>query len=474
MGGWLLLALLAGACRQATVFSSLPLETCQLSEPGGNTRIAAQCGRLSVPENRDAAGGRRIDLFVAVLRASGSAQNPDPVFLLAGGPGGAITHEYPQLAPVFARMNFKRDLVLVDQRGTGMSHPLDCPRARPDSDEGGTALEERLGACLAQLDADPRYYRTYDAIRDLDEVRARLGYSTINLYGGSYGTRVALAYARAFPDHTRSMILDGVVAFERPLGSSLAVDAQRALDRLFARCATDAGCLRAFPDLPGDLAALGRHLEVPARVVVSHPTTGESTTVHLSRRLAASTLRFLTYTSETSSLLPLLLHTAAAGELRPLAAQSLLLDEALAFSEGMHYSVICSEDFPYIGSVDERGSYIGGWVGDQYRHGCAVWPRGDLPAGFETPVRSEVPALLLSGELDPVTPPASAETALRTLSRARHIVMEGEAHGILHRACVAQIVSAFLETGDPSKADMTCLAGHRPLPFFTSFKGPEQ
>lgn len=461
------------ACTRKTPRASLTLARCHLSAPSGAERIAAECGTLSVPENTDQPSGRRLDLFVAVLRATGSPVANDPVFLIAGGPGGSITREFPKVAGVFGRLNVHRDLVLVDQRGTGRSHPLSCDQPKSGLDEDAQQLEQRLAACVKDLDADLRYYGTHDAILDLDRVRAALGYERINLYGGSYGTRVALAYARAYPTRLRAMVLDGVVPFGVALGPNMAQDAQRALDGLFDRCRSEPSCQQAFPDLIADLRRLLARLESRIPVSLMHPATAEPVTVMLSRRIAAGTIRMLSYTSETAALLPLLVHEAAAGNLAPLAGQALLAERLLELNEGMHFSVICSEDYPFFGDVDDGGSYLAGMAGSDYRVVCADWPRASLPSSFFEPVHSDAPTLLLSGALDPVTPPANAERARATLPHSRHLILQGEAHGIMHRGCVSQIVSTFFDELQVESLAVGCLAGHRPLPFFTSFKGPQ-
>lgn len=465
--------LVPAACARKASRSSLALTRCHLSAPSGAERIAAECGTLSVPEDVAQPAGRRLELFVAVLRATGSPVAADPVFLIAGGPGGSITREFPKTASVFGRLNVHRDLVLVDQRGTGRSHPLGCVKPSSGIDEDALQLSQRLQSCVKSLDADLRHYGTSDAILDLDRVRAALGYERINLYGGSYGTRVALAYARAYPTRLRAMILDGVVPFGVALGPSMARDAQRSLDGLFERCQSDSGCRQAFPDLAADLRKLLTRLESKVPVTLTHPSTAEPVTIMLSRRIAAGTIRMLSYTSETAALVPLLVHEAAAGNLAPLVAQALLAERLLELNEGMHFSVICSEDYPFFEDVDDGGTYLEGMAASDYRVACANWPRAVVPPSFREPVHSQAPTLLLSGALDPVTPPANAEHARVTLPRSRHLILPGEAHGIMHRGCVNQIASAFLDGLKVEELDVRCLVGNRPLPFFTSFKGPQ-
>jgi pimeloyl-ACP methyl ester carboxylesterase len=473
----LALAALAACHRGAPPARRIALAPCQLSVAGKPERAQARCGRRRVPEDRGRPGGRMIDLFVAVVPAQSSRVAPDPLFLIAGGPGQGLSAEYPRMAPLFARLNQRRDLVLVDQRGTGRSAPLDCPKPAV-LDESPAQMAARLKACLAGFQADVRQYGTATAMDDLDEVRAALGYERINLYGGSYGTRAALAYLRQHPAHLRAVVVDGVAPPGWLVGPDVAPDAQRALDLHFARCARDPACAAAFPALPAAFRALLARLErAPVTVTIPHPVTAEPTTVTLTRALFASVVRVLSYSSEAATLLPLLIHSAnASGDVRPLAAVALQLDDLVTLSEGMHMSIICSEDLPFADLAAARarsaGTYLGTAVIDAYADVCRFWPRAPLPPGFHDPVTGDVPVLALSGEVDPVTPPANGAAACRSLGRCAHAVVPGEAHGNVSRGCVPGLVADFLDRGSPSGLDLGCLAGHRPLAFFTSFRGP--
>ncbi len=380
---------------------------------------------------------------------------------------------------LFARLNDRRDLVLVDQRGTGRSAPLECPRPAI-LDESPTQMAARMRACLAELEtrADLRQYGTAVAMLDLEDVRAALGYERINLYGGSYGSRAALTYLRQHPDRVRAVVLDGVAPPPWLIGPDVAPDAQRALDLHFARCAREPACAAAFPGLPEAFRALLARLErEPATVTVPHPVTAEATTVTLTRSLLASIVRVLSYSSETASLLPLLLHSAhRTGDLKPLAAQALQLEDLLSLAEGMHMSVLCAEDLPFVDLAAARQRAAGTYVGDAfitaYDEVCRFWPRAALPPGDREPVTSAAPVLVLSGEVDPVTPPRNGAAAMQTLRNAAHVVLPGEAHGIVYRGCVQRLVADFLDRGATAGLDTGCIAGHRPLAFFTSFRGP--
>lgn len=489
---------------------SIAFEPCHLAAPGLSERLAAECGSLQVPEDPTRPDGRAIDLRIAVLPAVSRRPESDPLFFLAGGPGQAATEAYPALAAAFQRINQYRDIVLVDQRGTGGSHKLMCGTATPDATRtatpdatatpggstasSGTAeinhvledgvdvqeIQSQARECLDRLDADPRQYTTTIAMADLDRVRAALGYERINLYGVSYGTRAALEYARRYPEQVRSMVLDGVLAPEVALGATAARDAGRAMDLILSRCAEDEACGAAFPNVRADFAALQAELKrAPMAVAFTDPTTGTPMSTTLDWPKAATAFRFLSYSPETAALIPLLVDTTY--RLRnpvPLAAQFNRITESLSdeISDGMHHSVVCAEDEPFFDAAeiarDNRGAYLGDQVTEALAAACAVWPRGKVPADFKAAVESEIPTLLLSGEADPVTPPEYADRVARTLPAGRHITVPAFGHGVATRGCVRRMINAFVETADAAGLTVDCVGDIEAVPFFRSFNGP--
>lgn len=453
---------------------TIALAPCQLSAPGVVQRLAAECATVQVFEDRAAATGRTIDLQVAVVPAVSRSAAPDPLFILTGGPGQAATESYVLLAPAFQAINQERDIVLVDQRGTGRSSPLDCPTDQQTDQQAEP--RDAAAACLAALEADPRYYTTSRAVDDLDQVRAALGYEQINLYGVSYGTRAALTYLQRYGARVRAAILDGVVPQDQPLGLYVARDAQRALDMALERCAADPDCRAAFPDLRADLERLLEQLERDAPTVrIPDPVSAQPTEILLTRAVAAQTIRLLSYAPETVALLPLLIHSAAEGDLAPLAAQARIAGDTLSesISVGLNLAVLCSEDTPFIDPPAAAqagvGSYLGDGPLDQQIGACADWPRGAVPADFKRPVASEVPVLLLSGEADPVTPPANAGQVARSLPNSLSLVAPGMGHNVIARGCIPRLANRFLDQASPRDLPTDCLNQIAPLPFFTNW-----
>jgi pimeloyl-ACP methyl ester carboxylesterase len=375
----------------------------------------------------------------------------------------------------------RHDVLLVDQRGTGDSLPLDCPVPTdllvvPDRES--TQADAR--ACLENLPADPRLFTTSVAVRDLDRVREALGYERLHLYGASYGTRVAQHYLRRYPEHTGVVILDGVVPAGRPLGPRLAINAQIALDRTLARCESDPECARRFPDLSGQLRVLSaRVAEAPIALTLAHPLTAEPVEYRLGPLELATALRLLSYAPESSALLPLLIDEAARGRPEPMALQSLMAAESIAgtLSLGMHNAVVCTEDLPWVvpGSVDRaalEATYLGTIQYDSLADLCEVWPAGVMDPDLQAPVRSDHPVLLLSGELDPVTPPAWAEEAMGGLSNSRHIVAPGQGHGAAIRGCLPRLMADFVDGERFEGVDFGCVERLRAPPFLLNFSGP--
>ncbi len=440
----------------------------------------AECTTLEVFENRALGEGRSISLNIAVLPALGLKVQPDPLFVLAGGPGQAATDLAELVDEFMRRIRRERDIVLVDQRGTGDSNPLDCEFV--DSDSLHFLPEDRfldpLRDCLASFDADTRFYTTPVAMDDLDDVRAALGYDRINLWGGSYGTRAALVYLRRHEEHVRSVILDGLAPTSIKLPLSFGQDGNRALDMMLDDCATSPDCGPAFAGVREKLYSLLARLDrEPVRTRIQHPRTGEWIEVPVTRNAVALLVRAALYSAELSALLPLVIERAHEGDFGPLAAMSdpwTDLDKAM--SVGMLFSVICSEDIPGLSDADRRElsgePFLGSAVVDVWSKVCGFWPRGEVPAGYYDPTVSDKPVLVLSGELDPVTPPRWGEEVVQHLENGRHVVVPGVGHGTLVAGCVPKLMAKFIDQGSAKDLDVECVKKLRRPPFFSSFTGP--
>jgi len=473
-------ALAAASCTTEPATSAIDrLHECAIEEgPSG-----AYCGTLAVPENRATGEGRQIALKIVVAPALRRDAAPDPLFILEGGPGaGAATLAGSRLG-MFRRFRTDRDLVFVDQRGTGDSNRLGCDPTAEELDEVATNDERslaRIRACLAALDADPRLYTTPIAMDDLDDVRRFLGYDRINLWGGSYGTRAALVYLRQHEARVRSVVLDGVAPQDMRLPLHTARDAQRALDRLLADCAADAACAAAFPTLAADTQALFARLAAGATIVTGvHPRTGRPISLPLTRRDAALVVFRALYIPEVASLLPRVLSEASAGNYQGLLALAFMSapeGDKRDMAIGMHLSVVCAEDIPRITPADRVDADAGGFLGaamfDAQYAACAFWPKGEVPDSYYAPIASAKPVLILSGADDPVTPPTWGDHVAPHLPNSKHIVVPGAGHITLTRGCVPSIVERFLRDARVDGLDATCTDALTRPPFFVTPTGP--
>jgi pimeloyl-ACP methyl ester carboxylesterase len=460
----------------------LPTIECRLEHPLHLTSFAARCGTLRVPIDREHPKVGFIDLKVAVVPALNRRSTAPPLFLLAGGPGQSAMQVYVSLSSAFARINRNHAIVLLDQRGTGRSSQQSCtyPEDWQEPDDPMPALRKATVECLAKLGPNARFYTTSIAVRDLDEMRIALGFDQIDLYGGSYGTRVAELYMRRYPAHVHAVILDGVTYPQQAIGAETPQDGERALNLIVARCMQAPDCAATYPQLPDDLSNLLRQFgPQKVKVTIDDPNSGLPLEIEFNRRILNAALRMLSYSSMQASLLPALIHEAAHGKLRPLAAQSVMNMRQISdqLANGMQYSVICSEDEPLLagGGVDRAAmakTYQGTDMLDGLHEICKLWPRGPVDADLHAALHSEIPTLLLSGEADPVTPPLDAELAAAGLTHHRHLILKGEGHGQLPTGCVPIIAADFLDDAAPDKLDASCLDRHTPEPFFLSMTGP--
>ena len=477
-------ATLAGAAG-AGAQTPIELNECRLDA----VSVPARCGSLTVFEDRASGEGRTLDLKIVVIPAVSDDAEPDPLFFLAGGPGQAATDLAGPVLPLFADIRRTRDLVFVDQRGTGGSGRMRCAFFESDSEEQavGESLQfdslpiDGLRDCLQEVEraADPRQYTTPVAMDDLDDVRAALGYERINLYGGSYGTRAGLVYMRRHPERVRTAVLDGLAPVAMRLPSNMNADAHRALDRLFADCAADPGCREVFPDLPELFAAVVEELEAnPRRLETTHPRTGEPFKLTVSGTGFAGGLRGVLYSPTLASLVPWTIARAAAGDFAPFLAQvAPVLDSGEGINLGMLFSVICAEDVSRFSTGEAERLAKAGTLGrlsiEVMTGACTVWPAAELPESYFEPVRSDAPALLLSGDLDPVTPPRWGEAVMDGLTNARHVVAPGAGHGVLQRGCTRDVVADFVEAGTHAGLDVSCIEQLRRPPFLLSPAGTD-
>lgn len=447
--------------------AALQLAPCQLA----GTVEEARCGTLEVWENREARSGRRIPIKVVVFPAKAPKPAPDPLFIIAGGPGQSATEFAAVLIQDFAFAHAARDIVFVDQRGTGGSNALHCSLGESFNEiiqsvaVGVDADLAAVAKCRDELErrADLRLYTTPLAVDDLDEVRAALGYERINLFGASYGTRLALVYMRQFPRRVRAAILRAVAAVNLKLPMTVVADSERALNRLLGGCDVDSACRKAYPALEQSLKdVIARLRRDPVVVRTTDPRTAASHDVRIDDQVFGTTIFFLLFTTEWSKDIPRIIHAAAIGDFTPLAAMlPLNVLTAAPVHWGMRRSVLCSEDVTLTTEDEVRRASDASVVGDASNLGllasCGEWPTATLPRSYFEPIQSNVPVLAISGVEDPVLPPHRAEAALRTLPNATHLVVPGTAHGPNFPGCTRVLAAEFLEAASGKDLDSACV-----------------
>lgn len=486
MPSWLQIGAAAAAVAVPPAAAPIALAPCQLAAAEGRIEVAAQCGTLSVPVDWGAPDGEQLALAVAVVPSLAEQPLPDPLVMIAGGPGQAASEAFAMTQGAFRQILSERDVLLLDQRGTGASAPLNCANV-DDLGPGGPAADDEDGwiaawidaavACLDDMPHDPRFFTTSVAVRDLDAVRAALGYAQLNIYGVSYGTRVAQHYLRRYPERVRTLILDGAVPPTLALGLEVAPASQAALAALFERCRTEPACHAAFPQLERQFAELLERLGTsPTEATFNHPRTGEATTVPLNRYAVAGVTRFMVYSPRTAALWPPAIAAAHAGDYDALAALASFIPESIGtLATGLNYVVLCTEDVPYWGEVDwaaQAATYMGTAFATVLEGVCQRWPAGVMDSDFKEPLASDAPALLLSGELDPITPPRYGELAAEGLASAVHLVGRGQGHGMVVLPCMQRIMADFVAEAATADLDLSCVERIEPAPLFASKLGP--
>jgi len=403
--------------------------------PCSVTGEPAQCGSISVPENHRDPHGRQLALGLIVLSGNSRGERREPIFLLAGGPGQAATSLQAWAATVFQTVRRARDIVLIDQRGSSGTNRLGCAFA-----SGTFFVPADADRCVARLSqkATLSLYGTESFIEDLELVRSTLGYSRIVLYGASYGTRAAYAYARRYPKSVRAVVLVAPAPVSMPVLDSFGEDGRRSLDAIVTDCLADRACSQAFPHLKTDVEHFRATITDPFRVLG---------------------LQFLQYSGATAVHIPSIISKAASGNLAPLDSAIAGFREQLAgqLALGLHLTIICAEDLSF-GATGEASTARQEYVG-----ACRGWPRAAVSPTFRDAVRLSVPALILVGEWDPVTSPRWARVAADQFSPSQLVILPKAGHLLDgFEACMGALIAGFLDRG---AADTSCVTTVRRPPY---------
>ena len=426
----------------------------------------AKCGSYEVYENRLTRRGRKITLKIVIIPADSNDRLPDPVIYIAGGPGASATASAAGVANTLAQIRQHRDLVFLDQRGTGGSHPLNCnlyKQSDLSSYFGDVFPPDDVRKCRETLerDADLTLYTTLSAVDDLDDVREALGYHTVNLFGASYGTRLALVYLKRHADHVRTVTLQGVSPTNEFVPRNFPQSAERALEGILGECDANEACHKAFPNLRNEASQVFEKLRIG-----SVPLSLRNVNVVLTHDQAVEGIRFMLYAPGTASRIPLILHQASQGEFTPILQASLAYRRQVlpGVSLGLYFSITCAEDIPWIkpgeGARLARDTFLGEASLRQLRAACRMWPRARVPNDYRKPTKSSSPVFVLTGEWDPVTPPTNGDATARYLSDSLHVVVPHGAHdfGDLEGIqCLLDLETEFVERGSIKGLDTSCV-----------------
>lgn len=461
--------------------SGITFKPCQLTDTNSSNILYAECSIWHQPLDHEKPFGKTIELFVTKISSTAVDPPKNALTLINGGPGGSSIDLLVNFAPILQKISQQMDIIVLDQRGTGRSTALDCNNLSADTDPRKVDLARETKRCLDSLAFSPVNFTTSVAIIDLENLRIAMGYEAWDIYGTSYGTRVALQYLKRYETSVRTLTLDGVLPPSISMGSNIAVTSDSALQSLFRNCSLDADCTKAFPKLAADFSGLSIYLkENNITLNLRHPITNEPTTTSVNFDDLALTIRLSLYSPEMSSLLPLTIHAAFnEKDYTSIAASALAFEEALrdGMSYGMHNAVMCTEDIPFHEpdknpASQDREPYLGNEFLSSMQTICSVWPEGKIDDDFKLPVVSQVPTLILSGENDPVTPPAYGDLLLDGLANSSHLVGQHQGHGIVHRGCFSRIFSDFLSTAKVSNLKPTCIKYLPRTPFFINSLGP--
>lgn len=465
--------------------SSTLLTPCEIPSAKEGEKDKVLCGTYPVFENRKLKSGRKISLKIIVYPATGAEKSPDPFFYIPGGPGSSATEDAPYVVGEYAKIREHRDLVFLDQRGTGGSNPLNCDFFNPSDPQsflGYWFPLDQVRKCRQHLEAqaDLRLYVTSMAMDDLDEVRAALGYQKINIIGTSYGTRATQEYLKRYSKNVRAAILHGVSPANQLMPRDFPQHTERAINGVIDECLANTDCRTAFPNLRAEVkTVLETLLRGSVEVDVKFPEESKETTrVKLSRDLAAEAVRYMLYSPGRANRLPLFIHAAAQGNFVPLAESALYFrrDIVATGANGMYLSVTCAEDLPWIkkgvGESNGKNTFLGDYRLIQQREACNLWVRSEIPKDYAEPARSDVPVFIVTGQWDPVTPPIYGETVAKYLPNSLNIVVPSGGHGfggLEGIDCISKLTNDFIYQGTVKGLDTSCVQKIRRRGFMLKF-----
>jgi pimeloyl-ACP methyl ester carboxylesterase len=454
----------------------LKIDPCYIQELGEEVL----CGTYEVMENRNVRKGAKIRLNFIILPAWTLDPAPDPVFIFSGGPGQGSADTVIHYARRYEKLRWERDIVLVDQRGTGQSNRLFCERIG-DPDSAQTYLkdmfpEDYIKNCRKDLEkkANLRHYDSTTAMQDIDDLRSALGYEQVNIIGASYGSYAGIVYMKNFPERVRTAFLSYIAMPSWTYSGCIAPNTEAALERLLSDCAMDPDCASDYPLLRQQLdMVLDRLQQGPVTVWIINPITGEYEQVVFTYNNFIHGIRSMLYDSSTSRWIPVFIHWAFQGHFAPVAAYTAdyLYWVNQNIMDGMFLCVTCTETIPYIDYEEARvlaqGTFMGTYRLEQQKNACDWWVRGEHPADFHQMYVMDIPTFILSGEIDPVTPPQYGEELASYLPNSLHVVIPNAGHeyGTVWTDCLDDVIAQFISQRSVDGLDTSCVNRHVRPPF---------
>lgn len=422
------------------------------------------CGFITVPEDRAKPNGKQIDIHYVVLPAIKNSAHSEAFLAIAGGPGQSAIDNAAGFSRMFSKIRQKRDILLIDQRGTGRSNVLNC---EGEGFEGALSINEadfdvakETQACLDKLDADVTQYGSLSALEDFEAVRQHLGYHKLHLYGISYGTRMAQLYMRQYPQVLSTVTIDGVVPMQQSvlaIGNAI----NRGFELLIQDCDENKLCAAQFPHLEEDLYKVDAELALqPAIRQVNDPLTGEFTRLTMTRSKFMGAIRMALYMPNVRALLPHAISEAAKGNFQPIMGLYALTIDSTGIAMGMHASVVCGEDWQRLTQAERDAAnqtYFGQEMITNFEKSCAIWNMPAVDASFSAPISSDIPTLALSGQIDPATPPSWGELAMEKLTNAKHFIAPYATHGVANQSCGNDLIAQLVDSGSVEGLDKSCL-----------------
>ncbi len=439
-----------------------------------------RCGYINVPENYAKPDGTQIQIHYLVLPAIKSSFPKEALLAIAGGPGQSAIENAAGFERMFTKVRQQRDILLIDQRGTGQSNQLQCENEHAKGllslNEADLDIQAETLRCLDAIDADVTQYGSAIALKDFEAVRTHLNYQKLHVYGISYGTRMAQLYMRHYPQVLATVTLDGVVPMQQSvlhIGDAI----ERSIKLLFEDCNNNKLCQQQFPQLAEEFNQINQQLsQRPIIEEVRDPLTNEPTQLTMTQTKFMGSVRMALYSSNVRALLPHAIHQAAQGNFQTIMGLYALTVDSTGIAMGMHSSVVCGEDWQRFQqqTQQEDSNYFTNEMLKGINLTCPIWNMPAVDKHFSEAIESNIPTLVLSGHIDPATPPSWGELAMEKLTNAKHFIAPYASHGVAYQSCANDLITQLINETSIDKLSEECLSKDVSRNFYLNANTVEQ